>query len=92
LGLEPQPRIEAVGGTVTDQAYERLGKRDRLVQFGGMPAQLGQHLLVVRVEREVQEAEKWQARQRERQERGLPPEPERDHERQRQGRGLGLGR
>jgi len=39
-----QPGIEAVGRTVTDQAYERLGKRDRLVRFAGMPAQLGQYL------------------------------------------------
>jgi len=26
-----QPRIEAIGGTVADQAHERFGKRDRLV-------------------------------------------------------------
>ena len=45
-----------------------------------------------RVEREAQEAEKWQARQEERECRGLTREPEQDRERQREGRGLGLGR
>ena len=45
-----------------------------------------------RVERETQEAEKWQARQEERERRGLAREPEADRERQRQERGLGLGR
>ena len=45
-----------------------------------------------RVEREAQEAEKWQARQEERERRGLTREPEPDRERQREGRGLGLGR
>jgi hypothetical protein len=45
-----------------------------------------------RVEREAQEAEKWQARQQERERRGLTREPEQDRERQREGRGLGLGR
>jgi hypothetical protein len=45
-----------------------------------------------RVEREAQEAEKWQARQEERERRGLTREPEQGRERQREGRGLGLGR
>ena len=45
-----------------------------------------------RVEREAQEAEKWQARQEERERRGLTREPEQDRERQREGRGLRLGR
>jgi hypothetical protein len=49
-----------------------------------------------RVEREAQEAEKWQARQEERERRGLArepePEPEPDRERRRQERGLKLGR
>jgi hypothetical protein len=45
-----------------------------------------------RVEREAQEAEKWQARQEERERRGLAREPEQDRERQREERGLGLGR
>lgn len=45
-----------------------------------------------RVEREVKEVEKWQARQEERERRGLAREPEPDRERQRQERGLGFGR
>ncbi len=44
------------------------------------------------VERQAQEAEKWQARQEERERRGLARVPEQDRERQRQERGLGLGR
>lgn len=43
------------------------------------------------VEREAQEAEKWQARQEERERRGLAQEPEPDRERQRQERGWDLG-
>ncbi len=45
-----------------------------------------------RVEREAQEAEKWQARQEERERRGLTREPEQDRERQREKRALGPGR
>jgi hypothetical protein len=45
-----------------------------------------------RVEREAQEAEKWQARQEERERRGLTREPEPGRERQSEGRGFGLGR
>ena len=45
-----------------------------------------------RIEREAQDADKWQARQEEGEPRGLTREPEQDHERHREGRGLGLGR